>query len=690
MEAHLLEPDDRTAPGKSDTAERRRVIAIPGSIVAATILAGLFLILASIPAPTAQPGTELLAEHIREFRMADTSWQRHVYQAALLALFALIVCDLLRSRPRLLDRPLILRDTRLNRTVTTAALAALLVLGIVGQSGNTPGRIACTIACCAVALGALALPKAAWSAKPALRILLGGGAVAIGALLILPGFLMPPRLPDVFRTADISAHYAALGSVVKTWLGVPLDKLRLIYGGTSIVAAAAVFADPLTFKDLFDVVRLFQVVFSVLLFVTAWIYDRSKIFLFTLATVILVSPFVSTFYSSMYYPNQSGMRYIGILVGLLLLKFVKAGERNGIALGLAAAALLFYNPETGIPVSFGLAFRQIVVGLSATQRLLGAVRYAAAFLVGLAAGVAAFLTVVFGVAGYRFENFSPYFGRFTAGYAGLAFHPNPWPFLMLLCGSAAMLQASSRAARGVLTDPQAVRSAIGTTLLIWLPYYVNRADWWNLWSLVMLLLFAAADWVTLRRWRVAIERLRRGRLTLAVAVVAGVAAPFALQNLAETVAALSSGPAPTASFSGMRVPDDVQAALAEKSATVKNLSAGHRLTYISVVSMLVTLDSGIDTGLAESDVFEETISEADLRKVAAEVLSQDADLVLFDAPDSMFYQGLPNREALLGRIKAFLRQTYAVDRTEGGWEIWTRQTPNPARAAGSDWPKVAR
>ena len=658
--------------------EPRRVLAIPGSIVVATILAGLFLILASIPAPPARPGAELLAEQIRDFRSADTGWQRHVYQAALLALLALIVRNLLQSRPRRLDRPVVLRDTRLNRTATTLALAALMVLGIVGQTSDAMGRAICTIWCCAVALGPLALPKAAWPGKPALRYLFGGGTVAIGVLLILPGFLIPPQLPDITKTVEIGAHYAfALGSVAKATLGVPLEKLRMIYGGTSIVAGATVFVEPLTFKDLFDVVRIFQVIFMILLLITAYIYDRSKIFLFTLTTIVLVGSFVSTFSNSMYYPNQSGVRYIGLLVGLLLLKFVKAGERNCIALGLVASALLFYNPETGIPVSFGLAFRQIVVGLSVTRHLLGAVRYAAAFLAGLAVGVAALLAV-FGFAGYRFENFSPYFGRFAAGYAGLAFHPNPWPFLMLLCGSAVMLQASSRAARGVLTDPQAVRAAIGAMLLIWLPYYVNRADWWNLWSLVMLLLFAGADWVTLRRWRVAIERLRRGRLTLAVAVVASVAAPFALQNLAETVAALSSGPAPTASFSGMRVPDDIRAALAEKSATVKNLSVSHRLTYISVVSMFVSLDSGIDSGLAESDVFEETISEADLRKVATEVLSQDADLVLFDAPDSAFYQGLLNREALLGRIKAFLRPAYAVDRTEGGWEIWIRRTPDPA------------
>jgi hypothetical protein len=661
--------------------KRRRSIVIRGSIVAAAILAGLFLILASIPAPPPRLGAELLAEQIRDFRSADTSWQRHVYQAVLLALLVLIVRNLLQARPRSLDRPVVLRDTRLNRTATTLALATLMVFGIVGQNSNAMGCAVCVIWGCTVTLGSLALPKAVWSAKPVLRVLLGGGAVAIGVLLILLGFLISPQLPDMVKGAEMAAHYAyALGSVVKSTLGVPPEKIRMMYGGTSIVAGTAVFGEPLTFKSLFDVVRLFQVLFMILLFVTTCIYDRSKIFLFTFVTIILVAPFVSTFHRSMYYPNQSGIRYIGILVGLLLLKFVKAGEKSGIALGLAASALLFYNPETGIPVGFGLAFRQIVVGLSATQRLLGAVRYAAVFLVGLGAGAAALLSTVFGLAGYRFENFSPYFDRFAAGYAGLAFHPNPWPFLMLLCGSAVMLQASSRAARGVLSDSQADRSAIGTMLLIWLPYYVNRADWWNLWSLVMLLLFAVADWMTLRRWRVAIERLRRGRLTLAVAVVAGVAAPFALQNLAETLAALSQASPPPASFSGMGVPDDVRAALAEKSAMVKTLSASHRLTYISAVSMLVTLDSGIDSGLAESDVFEETISEADLRKVAAEVLSQDTDLVLFDAPESALSQGLPNREALLDRIKVFLRQAYTVDRTEGGWEIWIRRAPNPAPA----------
>jgi hypothetical protein len=287
---------------------------------------------------------------------------------------------------------------------------------------------------------------------------------------------------------------------------------------------------------------------------------------------------------------------------------------------------------------------------------------------------------VSGFAGYRLENFSPYFGRFAAGYAGLAFHPNPWPFLMLLCGSAVMLQASSRAARGVLTGPQADRSAIGAMLLIWLPYYVNRPDWWNLWSLVMVLLFAVADWLTLRRWRLATERLRRGRLTLAVVVVAGVAAPFALQNLADTVSALSQASAPPASFSGMRIPDDIRAVLAEKSATVKGLSGSHPLTYISIVSMLVALDSGIDPGLAEYDVFEETISEADLRKVAAEVLAQDPELVLFDAPDDAFSRRLPNRAAMLDRIKVLQGQAYAADRTEGGREIWIRRAPNPAPA----------
>jgi hypothetical protein len=666
----LIQPAPQSSP--VDRSDAARVV---WPLLAGALLATLFELLGSlVPGGPTRPSAEILVQHIREFDMADTSWVRHVYLAVLALLLGLVALTLLLpSWARKLEawRP------ALGRAATALFLWALIAFGVALQTTSPAVMALYAVGSLGVALTMRFLPRRALPSGRRLSLLVGAITAAILLVLVVPGLLRPPVLKSAANVVTVDAHYAGvLGPAIELALRTPLDQLRLNYGMLPLTAAWVLPRGTLQFSDVFSAVQLVQLVFLGLLYLAIARYDRSRHLLLWLLTAILVAPFLSTLYRSVYYPNQSGLRYFDFLAFLLLLRLVRPGAGAGFGLGAAGACLVFGNPETGIAVCLGLAFRQIVVGWSG-QGIRAAASWLASFLAGLGAGLALLYWLVFEIAGIRPENFSPYIFRFTSGYGGLRFTPDPWSFLMILIGAAVLLQAAARAASGVLTEAQGRRAAIAATLLVWLPYFVNRPDPWNLWTMVMLLLFVLADWLTLRHWRATVERFRRGRLTLAAAAVIGIATPFALQNAIDMAAVLFRPPPPATSFSGVRLPAEIRAALVEKSDSLRTLAAAHKLVHLSLVSALVALDTGVSPGLLAGNVFADTIGEADLRRDAAEIEARNPDLVLFDAPTDRLSLQFPDRAALIGRIKPLLSDAYRLDRVEGGWEIWIRREPAP-------------
>jgi hypothetical protein len=668
-----LEPSARQSDKlRERTAQRQSIGAfLMQPLITAVLIAAAYQILASLPIEIGRGLSVFLPEQVAEFELADTSWQRLLYQLLLALTLALTGLTYLVYRRRRFRA----RRIAVPRLLANAAPACVIVFGLLAPGGVSAAPIFAA-ASLVTLLGAIGLSRLP---RRGVRRVLAIGCIGVLLLLVVPGLYRPIVLRSLDNVETVSAHWVGLlGPASKLALGAPVGHVLFIYGGFPILAWLLPFGDLTRFDGVFDIVLVWQLLFLAGLMACAWLYDRSKDLLLAVFVVLLVAPFVATYYRSMYYPNESGIRYVGFILALLLLRWPAFGGTAGVGLGAAAAALIFYNPETGIAICLGLAFRQIVAGLSARRRILDAISYSAAFLLGLALGAIALAALVFGLIGVKPGLFSPYITSFSGGYGGLRFHPEPCSFLMMLCGIAAMLRAAARAAQGRLTEAQARSVAIAVTLLVWLSYYINRADPWNLWGLVLLLLFAAADWISLRRWRASVGRLRQGRLTLAAAMVLGVAVPFALQNAVDTAGALFRGwPADLQPFSGVLMPAPIRAALEVKTATLKSLAAQGRVVYLTIDPSFVMLGSGVDSGLAEGDVFSDTLTEDDVRRVRDEILANNPDLILFDSPDRPNARAYPRREHLLARLQPELQDRYVADRSDGGWDIWARRPTSP-------------
>jgi len=638
--------------------------------VAAGLIAATFQLLAGLPIGNAQVPTGFLSEHVIEFALADTSWQRLVYQLVLAAALWLTVLTYLVRPPR----PSAAGGRRLSRLSANLLFLTLILFGVIALNKGVVTAMLSAAAGLVVLSAWLLLARLRPSRAGLLRAGLAMVCLALLALFVLPGFDRPIALRSIENVTTVSVHYAgSFGPAMKLALGTPIDHIRLNYGIFPLLAALFPAVDRHGFDGLYDVVLAGQLLFLAGLMVCAFVYDRSKGLFLPSFMLILVVPFVSTYYRSMYYPNQSGARYLGFLAMLLLLRWGRAGLAAGFWLGLAGAASIFYNPETGIAICLGLAFRQIAVGLS-DRRIAGAVLYGCAFVLGLTAGLVGLAGLAFGLVGINPAVISSYITDFSGGYAGIHFRPEPCSFLMMLCGIALMAQAAARAAGERLTTAQARRTAIGVTMLVWLAYYVNRADPWNLWSLVLLLLFAASDWIGLRRWRASVGWLQRGRLTLATAAVIGVAVPFAVQNAIDTAGALfQTWPTATAEFSGALMPESMQAELSAKTAALRGLAIGGNLVYVTIDPTFVALGSGIDSGLAGGDVFSDTLRLSDIQHLREEILRRAPDLLLFDSPDGVATRAFPQRVRFLLRLQADLSDAYAADRSESGWDIWRRR-----------------
>ena len=180
--------------------------------------------------------------------------------------------------------------------------------------------------------------------------------------VLLPFFTTPIYannfLPNNLFHSASSQHFAAV--VVPGYNYQTGSEVGASAYGVSVLLLVSFAIKFLSFFDinndylLFLVVRIYQLVAIILVFVLFWLVDKKNA-LITASFTVLLTAYYNTIGFTNYFPNTSGLRFINFLIGLILLVLLtRRTEPNVLTYSAISSFLIFLGLETGAPVAIGI------------------------------------------------------------------------------------------------------------------------------------------------------------------------------------------------------------------------------------------------------------------------------------------------------------------------------------------------
>lgn len=181
--------------------------------------------------------------------------------------------------------------------------------------------------------------------------------VGFFACFVLLPFFTTPIYYNLGRSFS-SQHFAAL--VVPGYNYQAGNEVGASAYGVSVLLLVSFAIKFLSFFDinndylLFLVVRIYQLVAIILVFVLFWLVDKKNA-LITASFTVLLTAHYNTIGFTNYFPNTSGLRFINFLIGLILLVLLtRRTEPNVLTYSAISSFLIFLSLETGAPVAIGI------------------------------------------------------------------------------------------------------------------------------------------------------------------------------------------------------------------------------------------------------------------------------------------------------------------------------------------------
>lgn len=365
----------------------------------------------------------------------------------------------------------------------------------------------------------------------------------VAVYLVLPFFLQP-IVGNLERVITIELHYAMTvlpgydllccgdaGAVERSNYGISMLLLSALSGQISS------FFVPLDQQLVFGVKIVQWVVLGLLLLAFRLVNKRN--FLLIFATVIFLAPSLNAFGKAIYFPNQAGIRYLPFALGAILLACgMRVSKPKIIPFALATSVLLLLSPATGLAIFCGvlvfLILRRYRVDAPFKSISLSVIPFS-----GIVLGLFILLSSL--ILPLLLKNSSPsilsFLDLFVSGYGGLLRKPSTFALLLIFFSLLALMRGVLRARMGVITPVDAYQAGVGGTILLWLPYYLNRMAEWNLWFHVILLLLLFAPRINASSFKVLSKKQTFGSFytRVAISLCVGLFANASVQTWRETL-----------------------------------------------------------------------------------------------------------------------------------------------------------
>lgn len=459
-------------------------------------------------APLAQPvNPDILAPHVEFFRISGTGLQVRLYVAVVALVGAACLVALLTAKvPQL--------PARARRIASLLpGLLAAIVLAL-------PGRHPAFDYAALTALAAMLVLAGANLPVPRPQLAAAGRIIAVvAAAIVLAGFLAAFALTgavaipgDVYHH-HVEMHYAVtVGDAYRAnhdAAPAPSNygEIMRLFGLAAITGFEALRSE---LPEPVILVRTGQFVSFVLLLSAVSLAGRRSLpgtaIKVLAASGLLIWNFLPDAPGT-FFPNQSGLRFLPALALVVWCAVAYCGRPAGYKrvmarlFPLVCGVAIVLNPETVFVLACGGLAAAILSEYGPDRRVPSIIR----------AGLGYLLLFVLGFAlshglssGGDVQTMAELTFAFSSGYGGLADAPSASFVLACFLAFGGILGAIGRARLAGGNRRAAWDGLIATTILCWMPYYLNRMHDWNLWFQFALAMFLLArrDWRVLPRFLV--------------------------------------------------------------------------------------------------------------------------------------------------------------------------------------------
>lgn len=525
------------------------------------------------------------------------------------------------------------------------------------------------------------------------------------SLIVLVVLVLAADVPGFFTRSDLSTlnrydvifiehHFSVvLGQAERLAAGHRLGELVTPTYGLLLHAFLAAFqrnVRPLTVGQIILILQCLQLLYLVLCIVVFARLSRGN-YLLCLIVSLLVIPWYHFFHNGLLYPNQSSWRTIAFPIALLAIQLIyrRSLASSSFMLGVVTGFLLLLNFESGIAAAAGLLGSLIYrTRFFAPEKRFRDLVQVAPFVPGI------LVSCLFFAAGWRLvfgywpdpsvakEMVTRLAFWSSSGFAGLPYAGDVMP-VVLLAGSIFILLhvALSGGARPHSTNT--VRVAAAIISIVWLPYYANRPDFWNLSSFGFLYAVVAID--AGRRLMLGLRTRRFASFgTLSGLMITGlVTIPFIVDairyNLEYSPTSRTSWSAPglalppgTAELSGIILRKDLAKQIEAKARALVRIGRAEPLMFLTLHSYLIPKLSGLTPDLPIGDLVGESLKRSDYDQFLNYVKTSTAREIYVD-PLEESDRGTNYYFDFYTMLLHDLEAAYRFDRSVDGWEIWVRK-----------------
>lgn len=329
-----------------------------------------------------------------------------------------------------------------------------------------------------------------------LKIGLWGLTAAYSFAILCPGFTTTVSLENVYLLNSIDWHYdGVMGSAQELLNGLKaFREVHPPYGilGPAFIAVLEKTFGPIDFMGHIHLVQGFQVAFFVIALITFYKWmPRSPLLLFVGA--LFIGPWLSTSHPAIVFPNQSGWRYAGLALAVLILLGARRFDmkKRAVLLGVTIGWLVLHSPELAIVAACGYVLYLLTSTGSPVNWRPSAIWLL--FPAGIGVAWIAYFVIHWAAFGSMPVECDRLFDAILyvtrSGFSGAPPRFEPAAAVVLVLAACRCSSLFLKSVRTGLVNREPELLAIAAMSLVWLTYFVNRPDAWNLWTQLYLLLF---------------------------------------------------------------------------------------------------------------------------------------------------------------------------------------------------------
>jgi hypothetical protein len=662
----------------------------------------------------------------------DSRGQSLAHRVALLAVgFVLFCAPLLRCLLSTFERPRI-RIFVHWFAVCTSLIFYAFCLRYAGRPWWVPQLevVVCLFALCMSLIFAAVLLRRAghpwWARLPETRVLSTSRPFAIGNRpgrnrlqrigvggVISLAIVVAANLPGVATNIDVTKnkiydsiifseqHFSTVfGLADRLAAGDRLgDGIYPKYGLLLHLALAAYqrHVRPLSMGDLIEFLQFSQFVYLACCVLVYYRFSRGR-WWFCLLALLLVVPWYVYNHEAVLFPNQSAWRTIGFPLAILAIECVHGYGLflSSPVLGCLAGLLLSLNTESGIASSLGLFAYLYFQALSSRSgrwvfRLFGL----ALFPLGLIASWLGLVLIIRSLLGYWLDPviLQQILHRLAfssvTGIGGMRYRGEVLPAVLFAWSSWVLIRTALARRQTVgLTDSFRICAAV--IALVWLSYFANRPEYWNLSSFFFLYGFPAIDAARWLSCGVRRHRVWDPAWVLAFALTSVITMPYMLNNarynynhrinssrLRGGFGSSPGGPpaySDHAPVSGIVVDEKLASEIESKARAIARVGSAGPVIYVTMHSYLIPKVSGVNSALPiVGGLLFETWTRKDYERLLVFIRNSGAHAIYIDPPDPRAEGQMRYALDYYRKLLLDLQDGYRPDHTMDGWEVWTKR-----------------